>query len=93
MQILKETEVKGTIGGGLGAGAEDLSSFIGSPLKDFLSTKENFRVSLNYHSKGYYGSDGLSGMAHDINWSCADKKIVSLEAGDAKYYDYKITIE
>ena len=93
MQILKEIEIKGTAGGGVGASLEDLSSFIGKPLKDFLSTKENFRVSLNYQSKGYYGSDGLSGMAHDINWSCADKKIVSLEAGDTRYYDYKITIE
>lgn len=91
MQILKETEVKETAGGGIDT--QDLSSFIGKPLKDFLSTKGNFKVGLNYQSKGYYGSDGLSGMAHDINWSCADKKIASLKKGDGKYYEYEITIE
>ena len=100
MQILKETEIKGTVGGGVGASLEDLSEFVGKPFRDFLSSKGQCRVNVKYETKDFYGNNGISGMATDVNWSLADRVVKSAVAVTPRYtkerpnfFDYDIELD
>ena len=79
---------------------EGVTSYIGKPLKDYLSSIDH-KARVNIASdNGYdfYGKNGntvgMNGLAHDVPWYIADKKVLSIETPeDTKYYDVKILIE
>ena len=80
---------------------QDVQSFIGKPLKDFLRTidhRTKLIVDGNFKNQGDSGDDiaGINGLSHDIPWYMAENKIKDIKIADRnnkKYYDYKIITE
>ena len=77
-----------------------VDSYIGKPLKDYLASVDHkARVNIvSDNGYDFYGKNGniagMNGLAHDVPWYIADKKVLSIETPeDTKYYDVKILIE
>lgn len=80
--------------------AMNMSHYIGKPLKDFLimidhRTKINLESEDGYDPYGGFGNTkGLNGLAHDVGWYLADKKIKDIKIPkDKRFYEYEILIE